>query len=850
MNSLLSRHFYITFSILLFTFYNAQLLFAQIIDKDILEKLKTADRSEFRHIPKKPWHYSKQDWQAVIDSTWGQGMTTAKKLQLYDYFWNAVDQEYPGFFHIQDNWNLTLYNQYYSEISSGVSRGRFNAIMNHLAANVCDLHTGIADMPVSMDDLNPGVPLFVTIGTNSMYQKIYTGANYHHFGASLAPLPDSTAFVYDVVANHPLGLVPGDIILGYDNIPWKQLYTDLLAAELPLVGVASIGTNPESVIHGFLTSVGENWHLFNTIDIQKYSTGNVISLPTSLLANAQMPLLTSDQLPVAGVPFPDLNNGHFVSWGIVQGTQIGYIYTWSWTISDDFNYPTFNAGDEFLQALQILVNDFQIEGLIIDSRFNIGGHGRQYTKCLNFLFNEDQDSFLQFKRDDPNNHYSMIREYNDHFKITADNYLFDRPIAMLTGPSSVSCGDLMPLQMTLHPMVRTFGKGTNGVYGRVLQRNISHISPFWSCATSRSNFTLESDPGQFLTHLYMTPDEEIWFTRDDAVNGEDTVVKRALQWIHQMIYAHDVTLEKSYMPPNTDSLHVLAHLINPNDHNVEIKTIINILDSTVIDSFTMFDDGLHRDSLAGDGWYGNYIQPLTTEDMYTVSIKTIDLDSSHTHLLSNAKHFTTIGPVELFEYKIPPVTPNGFSIKLFLTNTGLQKTANNITAKISISDTNVTNSTVSNNSSFGSIAPGEIKTALNYSIFTNIHPDSLGQLPITIDIFSNEKHYWTDDTTINVVLASINSNVLLPTKYCLKQNYPNPFNPTTTIEFQIPNSQFVTLKIYNILGQEISTLVSEKLTAGSYKFNWDASHLGSGIFYCLLEAGNVFKQTKKIILMK
>ncbi len=88
----------------------------------------------------------------------------------------------------------------------------------------------------------------------------------------------------------------------------------------------------------------------------------------------------------------------------------------------------------------------------------------------------------------------------------------------------------------------------------------------------------------------------------------------------------------------------------------------------------------------------------------------------------------------------------------------------------------------------------------------------------------------------------------IPVAYNLSQNYPNPFNPTTTIEFSIPNSGFVTLKIYNVLGEEITTLVSEKLSFGSYAYNWDARNLASGIYLYRLQAGD-YIETRKMVLM-
>jgi hypothetical protein len=89
----------------------------------------------------------------------------------------------------------------------------------------------------------------------------------------------------------------------------------------------------------------------------------------------------------------------------------------------------------------------------------------------------------------------------------------------------------------------------------------------------------------------------------------------------------------------------------------------------------------------------------------------------------------------------------------------------------------------------------------------------------------------------------------LPKEFRLGQNYPNPFNPSTTIEFALPRSAFVTLKVYNLLGEEVATLISENRLAGFHKLNWDARSLASGVYLYRLEAG-MFIQSKKLILMR
>jgi hypothetical protein len=87
------------------------------------------------------------------------------------------------------------------------------------------------------------------------------------------------------------------------------------------------------------------------------------------------------------------------------------------------------------------------------------------------------------------------------------------------------------------------------------------------------------------------------------------------------------------------------------------------------------------------------------------------------------------------------------------------------------------------------------------------------------------------------------------TRYDLSQNYPNPFNPATKISFSVPKSGFVTLKVYNLLGQLISTVLSKELNTGSYEADFNAANLPSGIYFYKLEAGNTVL-TKKMMLLK
>ena len=102
------------------------------------------------------------------------------------------------------------------------------------------------------------------------------------------------------------------------------------------------------------------------------------------------------------------------------------------------------------------------------------------------------------------------------------------------------------------------------------------------------------------------------------------------------------------------------------------------------------------------------------------------------------------------------------------------------------------------------------------------------------------------------MITDISSEANLPNEFSLEQNYPNPFNPTTTIKYTLPNiiqSMNVNVKVYNVLGKTVKTLVNEQQSSGTYRITFDASSLSNGVYYYQLTAGN-FTQTRKMIVLK
>ncbi len=117
---------------------------------------------------------------------------------------------------------------------------------------------------------------------------------------------------------------------------------------------------------------------------------------------------------------------------------------------------------------------------------------------------------------------------------------------------------------------------------------------------------------------------------------------------------------------------------------------------------------------------------------------------------------------------------------------------------------------------------------------------------------SNSKYFVLQNIVIKgttTPASAVEGETEIPANFKLEQNYPNPFNPTTSISYSIPKTAFVTLKVYNLIGQEVASLVNEIKDPGNYKSTFDASKLSSGIYFYRLEAGN-FVSIKKMALMK
>jgi hypothetical protein len=642
-------------------------------------------------------------------------------------------------------------------------------------------------------------------------------------------------------------------VLGYDGVPWEQLIHQLLEAQVPIssryYGDSHWASSPEAWGHFLLTSAAINWHLFDTLDVVKYSTGQTVHLPTwKLDAGGWDKLIAFEQIPIKGVQFPVYSSVpaeiRQCTWGIVEGTNVGYIYIQTWD-----QYSAIYASI----AIRELIQRRKTDGLIIDLRFHLGGDV-SYLNLFDPLFSFDpSSSFSVATRTGPDKMSFAMTPGN--IGISLKHQIYDRPIAVLTGPKCYGAGEYTAFLLRTHPMARSFGKPTNTAYigGNWVYGN--YIGNLWYYQVAKDG-GYSNYPGEgYLIHKGFDVDERVWFEKDDVAKGDDTVVKRALQWIAELAHGHDVTLAKNSGKVGKDTVKVIATVENPQKHTLSVWSYITDRAGVAVDSCQMFDDGLHSDGLAGDKAYGGSIRPPTEETTFDIALRTTDVTAGTSRRIPRACAYFTNGPVvsKGWRSSTSDTIPNPGDIlrlRFPLVNMGTSDTVKSVTATVSTLDTMVLIGTTTQ-IVYGDLAPGVESvgsTTQALRIQSYCPPNTKARLLLTM--ITEGVTAWTDTVTILVQAAAteVADNNIVPTEYSLSQNYPNPFNPSTMISYQLPKALRVSLKVFNTLGQEVAVLVDEEKSAGYHQVRWDAA-LTSGVYFYRLQAGD-FVETKKMIVLQ
>lgn len=190
------------------------------------------------------------------------------------------------------------------------------------------------------------------------------------------------------------------------------------------------------------------------------------------------------------------------------------------------------------------------------------------------------------------------------------------------------------------------------------------------------------------------------------------------------------------------------------------------------------------------------------------------------------------------------------------TGTGFGNSCNNFTGTI-LSDSaglvNIQNIPTACDANGNAQATGNFNPKEPFTMFQNNGTNPNGSYILRISDNAagdtGSLRSWTLKIDYDVITGVNNNITSIPNAFSLGQNYPNPFNPATKIAYTIPSNGLVTLKLYNILGKEVATLVNEVKSAGKYDVTFNGSSLSSGVYFYRLESGN-FVDTKKMFLLK
>ena len=265
----------------------------------------------------------------------------------------------------------------------------------------------------------------------------------------------------------------------------------------------------------------------------------------------------------------------------------------------------------------------------------------------------------------------------------------------------------------------------------------------------------------------------------------------------------EIELYKSYVKPGADSVCITVKMSDPT--GITLLAEIEAPDQSPIDSIKLFDDGMHGDGNAGDGLYANFWPVGSSEVLnYYVDLQVtrIDMDTV-SNQFSNVVQFTTVGPVTLEGYPFASSDTvfdpgDRININLTLKNNGLATTAPNIEAKLISLDTLVIVSAWER--TFGDIAAGESSTSEYYAVTISDEWSGISQVPILVEITSNDYVYWKDTLSITVQGPTSMEDIREP----MARIYPNPTSDVLNIEINSIDKQGLKIEIFTITGELVS----------------------------------------------
>lgn len=348
-------------------------------------------------------------------------------------------------------------------------------------------------------------------------------------------------------------------------------------------------------------------------------------------------------------------------------------------------------------------------------------------------------------------------------------------------------------------------------------------------------FALDILVGNYIDGLWPAPGRII------PLLEENLYLNKVLAWgpgiIENLPYLSDGNLNPAYCNPKSDTLKYYAFEQNPENRASKVYAqILNSKDSVVSETLLTQTDSTFNGHLSFDA---------SDEDFYTVRYRQngTDIPSNFYYTDATKLKFTTV-PLLIEKLDTNKISAVKYTVQPSVKNDGKSKGIPNLKINLASIDPWVK-----------SISPAQVTlsyldhgqtrktSAFAISVDTTIFPEYFN---LTFTIASNGYVYWTDTMKLDISTGIESISFLGNGLY---QNYPNPFNSVTTINWQIAQNSKVTLKVLDIVGRTVATLVDEQRPQGKYETKYNAATLPKGIYFYQLKAGE-YSQTRKMILMK
>jgi hypothetical protein len=519
---------------------------------------------------------------------WGDAPGTPEERQsLFEDIWSAYDQQFPGFAGLDLDWDA-YYEEQYERMGQVESYGEFAAIITHMsyvleegphASTLPSRLIGNQTFPSAPEQILQW-PLFLEGAPRFLIgYPIITSA----IGACVEVTLEDEVVVSKVWEGspNPYHLTVGDEIIGYNSVAWKEWFPRLETADIPIVAQPTGAETARR--YWLLRSAIANAGSFETINIRRVETGTTETLDVVFIEGIEwLGLLEcQDQREIEGLVSShdpsqpvSLDDDPMFVYGVLPDKNVGYM---------TINYVRPNgearnwapAGKAFAEEFeQAILSLMDTEGLIIDLRVNSGGNNTDlFDKGLAHLVQNPQDEqvFQQAIRDPESADRTRLIDvvdvwspgscygYRDHpwvqkvcepyrdvmgsldgypvFPADEHDLSYGKPIIVMTGPDCRSAGDILVQFLSFFPEFTIIGRDPNGilmgVYGEYPKYYLDPSDYVIASVPSVATYFADEGPPHHISRRTGVVDDQVWYSREDITNGEDTVLDYAFQLIRE-----------------------------------------------------------------------------------------------------------------------------------------------------------------------------------------------------------------------------------------------------------------------------------------------------------------------------